>query len=129
MTKAVTITIGILLLVAAVAPLQAQPTPAKLAEEEAVRREEAKILLRRKLSDAQEAQKVGRLVEASKLYEEAYTLGQYVGEVVEDENRQILTGLVAVRMELAEQAQKSGNYEEADVEVILVLKVDPKNSV
>ena len=34
MTKAVIITIGILLLVARVAPLQAQPTPAKLAEEE-----------------------------------------------------------------------------------------------
>ena len=127
MTKAVTITIGMLLLVAAVAPLQAQPTPTKLAEAEAVRREEAKILLRQKMSDAQEAQRVGRLVEASKLYEEAYMLGQYVGEVVEDENRQVLTGLVAVRMELAEQAQKSGNYEEADVQVTRVLKVDPKN--
>src|SRR6266542_45342 len=116
MTKAVTITIGILLLVAAAAPLQAQPIPAKLVEEEAVRREEAKILLRQKLSGAQEAQKMGRLVEASKLYEEAYNLGQYIGEVVEDENRQVLNGLVAVRMELAEQAQKSGNYEEADVQ-------------
>jgi tetratricopeptide (TPR) repeat protein len=129
MTKAVIITIGILLLVAAVAPLQAQPTPAKLAEEEAVRREEAKILLRQKLSDAQEAQRVGRLVEASKLYEEAYMLGQYVGEVVEDENRQILTGLVAVRIQLAEQAQKSGNYQEADSQLNRVLKVDPKNAV
>ncbi|HTL17963.1 MAG TPA: hypothetical protein VL793_12045, partial [Patescibacteria group bacterium] len=129
MTKAVIITIGILLLVAWVAPLQAQPTPAKLAEDEAVRREEAKILLRQKLSDAQEAQRVGRLIEASKLYEEAYTLGQYVGEVVEDENRQVLSGLVAVRLQLAEQAQKSGNYEEADSQLTRVLKVDPKNAV
>src|SRR5439155_23494093 len=117
------------LLVAAVAPLQAQPTPAKLAEEETVRREEAKILLRQKLSDAQEAQRVGRLVDASKLYEEAYMLGQYIGDVVEDENQQVLTGLVAVRMKLAEQAQKSGNYEEADVQVTRVLKVDPMNAV
>src|SRR5258706_2956840 len=124
MTKAVTITIGILLLVAAAAPLQAQPTPAKLAEEESVHREEAKILLRQKLLNAQDAQRAGRLVEASKFYEEAYGLGQYIGEVVEDENRQVLTGLVAVRMELAEQAEKSGDYEEADVQVKRVSKVD-----
>ncbi|MEO8428609.1 MAG: tetratricopeptide repeat protein, partial [Verrucomicrobiota bacterium] len=129
MTKAVTITIAMLLLVAAIAQLQAQPTPAKLAEEEGVRREEAKILLRQKLSDAQESERLGRFVEASKLYEEAFSLGQYVGEVVEDENRQTLTGLVAVRMELADQAQKSGNYEEADAQVTRVLKIDPPNAV
>jgi len=128
LTKAITITAGLFLLLATLAPAQAQPTPAQLAQDEAVRREEALILLRQKLAGAQAAEKVGSLVEASKLYEEAYDRGVYVGDLAEAEMRQVIAGLVQVRMKLADADLKTGNLEDAHTHVIRVLKVDPKNA-
>src|SRR5262245_3994944 len=92
--------------------VEAQKTPAQLVEEEAARREEALILLRQKLREAQEAQKLGRISDASKLYEDAYERAVFVGDLAEPEMRQIVPGLVQVRMQLAESAQKAGNLEE-----------------
>ena len=127
MRKAIQTTIVLLLCGVAAPVLRAQTAPAKTAEDEAVRREERKLIMREKLRQGQEAQKAGRLTEAAKLLDDAYEHGTYLGDVVEYENAQTLSGLVATRMQLAEAAQKFGNLEEADGHVTRVLKVDPKN--
>ncbi|HUD84354.1 MAG TPA: hypothetical protein VMQ67_12655, partial [Candidatus Saccharimonadales bacterium] len=58
--------------------LHAQPAATditvQMAEEEAVRRQEATVQLHRKLDDAHAAQKRNQLSEAAKLYQEAVAL-------------------------------------------------------
>jgi Flp pilus assembly secretin CpaC/tetratricopeptide (TPR) repeat protein len=98
-----------------------------LAEDEAARRDEAKILMRQRLTEAQNAAAAGQLSAAAKFYEEAYEIGQYLGGAVETENNQCLAGLIDTRMQLAVSAQKGGDYEEAGAQVNRVLKLDPKN--
>ena len=56
-----------------------QDTPADVATDEAVRRQEGAILLRKVLADAAAAQQKGELDQASKAYEDAYQLVLKVG--------------------------------------------------
>ena len=44
------------------------------------------------------------------------------------ETAQTISGLASTRLTLARQAQSQGDYQEADTEVIQVLKVDPQNA-
>ena len=128
MTRSITV-IGSLLLALSAAPsIQSQPSPAQVAEEEAVRRQEATIQLRQTLAQAQAAQKKGDLVEAARVYEEGVTLLQKVGVVgVEAERRQVLDGMADVRIKLAQQAEKNGDMVEAQKQVGRVLILDPAN--
>ena len=67
MTRSITV-IGSLLLALSAAPsMQSQSSPAQVAEEEAVRRQEATIQLRQTIAQAQAAQKKGDLVEAARV--------------------------------------------------------------
>lgn len=129
MIKAVKFSLGFVLLIVALS-LRAQPNASQFAEEEAVRRQEATITLHNKVVAAQEAQRKGYLVDAGKLYQEAVSLFPKVGPgvaTVELEKKIAINGLVDVRLQLARDAQRRGNYAEANEQISSALKLDPKN--
>jgi tetratricopeptide (TPR) repeat protein len=94
---------------------------------ESLRRQSAKIELRQKLADAQAAQKKGDYFLAAKLYSEAADLARLAQTGVEQEYRQVIIGMTQTRLILADQAQKRGEFEQAENQVNVVLKEDPKN--
>ncbi len=113
------------------AVLHAQPSPADMAEEEAVRRQEAIRLLRMKLVEAQSFQRQSRLVEAAKSYEDAYGLFPRVGLVggaVENDKAAVVDGLVNVRVQLAEQARKRQDLQSADTQIKAAIRVNPQSA-
>ena len=118
--------LGLVLSLASVALAQ---TPADLqpAIDEGVRREAYTVDLRKKLADAQVAQKKGDNFEAAKLYSDCVRLTKKIGSGVEAEQKQVMVGLVAVRLQLAEQAQRNGDFNGADFQVKEILVADPKN--
>src|SRR5689334_21231895 len=110
MTKAASLTLGLIVCIATSASLRAQPAqdPSQEATDEAVRRQEATMRMQFKLADAEAAQKRNELNQAAKFYQEAYALFPYVtsGSVaVEQEKSQVLAGLIAVRMQMAQAAK------------------------
>ena len=113
-----------------VAPVQTPvQTPVLTADEEAVRRQEQSILLRKKLADAQAAQKRNDLELAVRYYEDAYKLIPDIGltTTIEPETKLVVSGLIDVRMKIAKEAQKLGRLEdlrEADAQVTRVLRID-----
>lgn len=132
MTSAVKITFRLVFILAVL--LQVQRSIAQdsvqIAEEEAVRRQEATIRLHLKLDQAVAAQKRGQLTEAAKLYQEAVALTPLVqvgNPTVDLEKRQALAGLDGVREKLARQAMARGEMAEALAQVEAALKVDPNN--
>jgi tetratricopeptide (TPR) repeat protein len=132
MIKAVTTILGLILLLNTAISLRAQTNPAETAEIEAVRRQEAIQLLHMKLLDAQALHKAGRFVEGAKAYEDAWALFPRVGLAggdVELDKKAVVAGLVDVRLKLAEDARRSGNFMEADAQVRRALKVDPQNAI
>ncbi|MHB8522527.1 MAG: hypothetical protein ACYDH9_17460 [Limisphaerales bacterium] len=129
MIKAAMTTLGGILFLAAATALHAQPTPAQAAEEEAVRRQEATIRLRQTLKSAESVQKQGDLLNAAKLYEDAYDLAQKVGGVgVEKEQRETIAGLATVRLKLAHEAESQNDLPHAKEQIDRVLRIDPKNA-
>src|SRR5665213_1041492 len=129
MTKVVFIPLVLIFLLAATAPSPAQPTSATdVAVNEAVMRQAYTIELRQKLADAKSDVARGDLPGAAKLYEEAYTLTQQIGSGIDAETAQTISGLVAVRLELARRAQSRNDLHEADTEVGRVLKIEPQNA-
>lgn len=127
MTKAAITSLCLIALCAPPASAQNQPNATESAVTEAVRREAHTIDLRRKLADAQVAQKKGDIFEAARLYQDCLALIKKIGPSVEAERRLVLAGMVPVRLALAEQAQRRGDYTEADAQVRLILAEDPKN--
>ncbi|OQB91560.1 MAG: Type II secretion system protein D precursor [Verrucomicrobia bacterium ADurb.Bin118] len=115
------------LLVAGTFGVLAQSAVTDAAIVEAVRRQAATIDLRLKLEEAEGALARKDLPVAAKLYEEAYELVQKIGSGIDAEQEQTVKGLAGVRMTLAREAAKRGNYREADVQVTRVLKVSPKD--
>ena len=130
MTKAASLArlLVLLLLAAPLAAQQQPPPPAQLATDEAVRRQEALILLRKSLARADQAAQANDLVGASRFYEESLRFGQQVGAGAELEMRETIAGLAGVRLELAHQAQRRRDFQEADLQINRVLAVDPANS-
>ena len=129
MIKAVKLSLGLLLLTGTIS-IHAQNNAAQIAEEEAVRRQEATVTLHAKLLAAQDTQRKGFLVDAGKLYQEAVSLFPKVtvGEpAVEADKKQAVAGLVEVRLQLARDAQRRGNLADANDQVSSALKIDPKN--
>jgi len=94
---------------------------------ESVRREAFRIDLHRKLADAQAAEKRGDNLTASRLYSDAIALVKKIGPGVEPEYKQAVAGMSVVRLRLAEQAQRRQEFAEADAQVALILKEDPRN--
>jgi tetratricopeptide (TPR) repeat protein len=127
MTKAVSFSFGFLFLFTFCATSPAQPAATDFAVEQAILNQHDTIVLRQKLVEAHAAVEHGDLPGAAKLYEDAKALVDRIGSGIDAEATQTIAGLVAVRMELAKQAQRNGDYMEADTEITRVLKVDPAN--
>jgi Flp pilus assembly secretin CpaC/tetratricopeptide (TPR) repeat protein len=127
MIKAATTTLSLVLLLGAASPLLGQPLPAQDAGEEAVRRQADVIQLKKTLAEAQRLQNLPDLVGAARLYEDAYKLVQKVGARVDQERTETANGMTVVRMQLANDAHKRGNFEEADKQVKAILRVNPTN--
>ena len=103
---------------------------ATLAEQEAVKRQETTIRLHQKVIEAAEAEQKHRVVDASKLYEEAYVL--IPSAVVNDpranaDKAAAVDGLVRMRIELANRARKNGDLIEAQIEINAAVLVCPQN--
>src|SRR5271157_3021093 len=132
MRCAAKITLGLIFFLAVSSPAQqaAAPDPVQIAEEEAVRRQEATIRLHMKLDQAVAAQKRNQLIEAAKLYQEAVALSPLVqvgNAAVDLEKKQALAGLDGVREKLARQDMARGEMAEALAQAEAALKVDPNN--
>ena len=132
MTKAVSVPLGLILILAGTFVLPAQTnSPVDLAVSEAVLRQADTVVLRQKLVQARDAATHGDLVAAARLYEDAYSLVQTIGSGIPAETEDTISGLVAARFELAREAQRQGDIKDlldADTQISRVLKVDPKNS-
>ena len=118
---------GLILLSCLTSFAQNQISPTDDAVRESVRREAAKIELRQRLTQAQEAQKRGEFNAAAKLYEDCIALIRHVSTGIDLEQQEVLRGIVATRLALAEQAQRRGDYTEADGHVERILKLDARN--
>ena len=127
MTKAASLSLGFILLLAAAAMLPAQTSPTDAAVNEAVLRQANTIILRQKLLDAKNTAARGDLPGAAKLYEDANTLVEQIGSGIPEEKAQTISGLASTRLALARQAQSQGDLHEAATQVSRVLKVDPQN--
>src|SRR5258705_4503478 len=96
------------------------PNVAEEAVRESLRRQSAKIELRQKLADAQAAQKKGDNVLAAKLYTDAADLARLAQTGVEQESRQVVIGMTQTRLILAADAQKRGEFDQADNQVKII---------
>ena len=108
-------------------PLHAQQSDIDLATGEGARRQALKIELDRKLVDAQAAEKKGAFLEAAQLYTDCVELTKKIGPGVEPQQKQALDGFIATRLQLADQAQRAGDYQGADDQYARILREDPKN--
>ena len=127
MTKAVLLTLGLLVLAASAGTAFAQTSAADLAANRAIINQANTIMLRQNLEDAKASAARGDLAGAAKLYEDAYTLVGEIGSGIDAETAQTKAGLTSMLLELARQAQVKGNFQQADDKVMRALKVDPKN--
>ena len=128
MIKAAVLSLSAALLLNTVVSTHAQVNAAEAAEIEAVKRQEAIQLLHMKLVDAQSLQKSGRYLEAAKVYEDAYALFPRVGGSAAEDRKAVVAGLVATRLQLAQDARRTGNLQEADAQIKRAQKVDPQNA-
>ncbi len=101
-----------------------------LVQDEIVRREEALIVLRMKLEQAESMKSEGDFAKAALMYEEAVRQLEIVGEIpqVENERERIWKGMSAIRLKLAALEQRNGRFFEADKQVGRILKLNPKDA-
>lgn len=107
--------------------IHAQKSDIDLATEEGARRQALKIELDRKLADAQAAEKKGAFLESAQVYTDCLDLVKKITTGVDGQHKQALEGFIATRLQLAEQAQRIGDYPAADNQYARILKEDPKN--
>ena len=107
--------------------LHAQNSDVQFATEVAARRQAMRIELDRKLADAQAAEKKGAALEAAQGYTDCLELAKNITTGVDAQHRQALGGFIAARVQLAEQAQRLGDFAGADNQYARILKEDPKN--
>ena len=101
-------------------------TPAQVAEEEAVRRQEAVVQIRTYLDQADKARADRNWTEAARLYGDAYKTLSQVGQAgATDEYRRIAVGITEVSVYEAQQALKRGDYELAIEKLDYALRIDP----
>ena len=128
MMKAVTLPLGLTLLMASLTLSYGQVPPQESAVNEAVMRQANRIALRQRLADARAAEDRHDLANAAKLYDDAWTLVLSIGiNNVEAEAQTARAGLATVRLELARAAQRRGDAREAETQIKDVLRVDPSN--
>ena len=129
MIKAVSLTLGLILLMDSSAILRAQNSPTDTAVNEAVLRQADTIVLRQRLTQAQSALDHGDVPAAARFYQAANDLVEQIGPAagIDAEKAEAISGLSSTWLTLARQAQDNGNYLEAEKDVNLVLRADPQN--
>ncbi len=127
MIRAVIVSLGLVFAFNTTASAQDKQPDTQAAIDDAVRRQAMTYELRGKLVAAQEAQKKGDFFGAAKLYEDCLALVKKVGTELEPERRAVMNGFITVRLQLAENAQRRGDFAEADAQVNRILKEDPRN--
>jgi|LSQX01.1.fsa_nt_gb type II secretory pathway component GspD/PulD (secretin)/tetratricopeptide (TPR) repeat protein len=101
-------------------------SPAQVAEEEAVRRQEAVKQINTYLDRADKARATGDWTEAARLYSDAYKTLSQVGQTgATEEYRRIAAGITEVSVYEAEQALRQGDYNLAVEKLDYALRVDP----
>src|SRR5689334_21671359 len=129
MMKAVTLPLGLTVLMATLYISYGQVPAEEAAVNEAVMRQANRIALRQRLADARAAQERHEFALAAKQYDEAWGLVTSIGiNNVEAEAVATRTGLAAVRLELARDAQRHSDYREAATQITDVLRVEPSNA-
>src|SRR5580765_8036289 len=113
-------------LLAATLPSLSQD-PTSTATQEGIRRQYNTMVLRDTLKKADDALAKNDLAAAAKLYDASWDLILSIGPGVEAETRHTQQGIAAARMPLAMDAQKRGDYRQADREVNDVVRIDPNN--
>lgn len=118
------------LLTTVVRPAPAGPDPVAIAEEEALRRQERKLVLDENLLRAKRLQKEKNFTDAAKLYEEAIGHAKLLGgvETVEKSYREALAGLIHCRIQQGVAFQEAYKFKEAAAEVDKILPFDPRNA-
>jgi len=129
MTKAVSLSLSFVFLLAAVAASPAQTSATDSAINEAVLRQANTIVLRQKLAEAKATAARGDLPAAAKEYLDASKLVEQIGSGIDAEAAETISGLDSTWLTLARQSQSEGNLREADTQVKQVLNVDPQNTV
>ena len=130
MIRSYRLSLGFALLIASAVGVCAQSSsPTDAAIKEAVVREYNTKVLQQKLAEAQETHRRGDLPTAAKLYEDSYTLVQSIGPGnLGAETDSVIQGLTDVGLTLAQDAQRRHDWNEADVRITRVLKVNPKSA-
>jgi type II secretory pathway component GspD/PulD (secretin)/tetratricopeptide (TPR) repeat protein len=121
----------------AISSVQAQTippveNPVEIANDEAVRRQEATIRMHHTLEQARDALQRKNWADAAKFYQEAVAdipFAQVGSAAVDAEKREAVAGLDNARATLARQALVAGDMIEANTEIDAALKVDPSNEV
>ena len=129
MKKIAILSLSVALLYAPATSVPAQKAEVDIAGDEAVRRQAHKEDLKRKLVDAAAAQKKGAFLESAQMYTDSLELVKKVGTGVEAEHKQALAGFTETRLQLAESAQRAGNYGAADDQYRSILKHDANNPI
>src|SRR6185312_209158 len=104
-------------------------TPLGSAEDEAVHRQYDRTQARVKLEQARDAELRKDLPLAAKLYDDAWGLADNVGPLADAERQMAAAGIASVRMQLAQDAERRGDYDDASRQVGDVLRVDPRNQM
>ena len=101
-----------------------------IAEQEALKRQERKLVMDENLARAMRLQKEKNFVDAAKLYEEAIGHAKLLGgvEVVEKSYRDALAGLVYCRMQQAVALQEKYDFKGAALEADKIFPFDPRNA-
>jgi len=112
----------------AASPGEEAINPQDVASVEASKRQAIQASVRQTLSQALMARKQNDLKTTAALFEETLAQSRRLGGVgVEVEIQQAITGLTAVRIQLAERFREQGEYGLATLEADRILAVDPGN--
>src|SRR3569833_830224 len=101
-------------------------TPLGSAENEAVYRQYNRTQAREKLDQARDAELRKDFLTAAKLYDDAWQLADNVGPLADAERQMAAAGIASMRMQLAHDAARRGDYDDASRQVSDVLRVDPQ---
>jgi type II secretory pathway component GspD/PulD (secretin)/tetratricopeptide (TPR) repeat protein len=106
---------------------QAQNDAPAVAADVAVRMQERVINARTRLAEAKVAEARKEILAASQQYNKALELVQGIGPSADAERNEAIAGLSRTTLQLADQAMKRGDFDEAKLHIDRVLKVDPNN--
>jgi type II secretory pathway component GspD/PulD (secretin)/tetratricopeptide (TPR) repeat protein len=106
---------------------QAQNDAPAVAADVAVRMQERVINARTRLAEAKVAEARKEILAASQQYNKALELVQGIGPSADPERNEAVAGLSRTTLQLADQAMKRGDFDDAKLHIDRVLKVDPNN--